>query len=156
MLQTWRSRFPYPMRWFFKFTWTFRPHCALGFTQPLTEMSTRNIKLIRFLRNKVRRVHRPNNLTAICELAIPQPYMLPRPVTEIALLYGDGVCYLWGTNWTVGTALQVASISQLTVSRLSRQCGILNISQPYRFPWSVTGTASHSFLYINMKEEYHV
>jgi hypothetical protein len=30
--------------------------------------------------------------------------------------------------------LQVASISQLTVSRLSRQCGILNISQPYRPP----------------------
>jgi hypothetical protein len=30
--------------------------------------------------------------------------------------------------------LQVASISQLTVSRLSRQCEILNISQPYRPP----------------------
>jgi hypothetical protein len=28
--------------------------------------------------------------------------------------------------------LQVASISQLTVGLLSRQCGILNISQPYR------------------------
>jgi hypothetical protein len=27
----------------------------------------------------------------------------PRPVTGIALLYGDGVCFLWGTNWIVST-----------------------------------------------------
>jgi hypothetical protein len=38
---------------------------ALGFTQPLTEMSTRRIKIIMFLGNKVRRVHRADNLTAI-------------------------------------------------------------------------------------------
>jgi hypothetical protein len=37
--------------------------------------------------------------------------------------------------------LQVASISQLTVSQLFRQCGILNISQPYRPPRPVTGIA---------------
>jgi hypothetical protein len=35
--------------------------------------------------------------------------------------------------------LQVDSISQLTVSRLSRQCEILNISQPYRPPRPVMG-----------------
>jgi hypothetical protein len=34
--------------------------------------------------------------------------------------------------------LQVASISQLTVSRLSRKCGILNISRP---PRTVTGNS---------------
>jgi hypothetical protein len=37
--------------------------------------------------------------------------------------------------------LQVASISQLTVSRLSKQCGILNISQTYRPAGPVTGKA---------------
>jgi hypothetical protein len=37
--------------------------------------------------------------------------------------------------------LQVASISQLNLSRLYRQCGILNISQPYKPSWPVTGIA---------------
>jgi hypothetical protein len=37
--------------------------------------------------------------------------------------------------------LQVANISQLIVSRLSRQCGILNISQPYRAPRTAIGIA---------------
>jgi hypothetical protein len=37
-----------------------------GFTQPLREMSTRNIKKL-FLGSKVRRVRRADNFTAICE-----------------------------------------------------------------------------------------
>jgi hypothetical protein len=36
-------------------------------TQPLTEMSTRNIKIIMLLGSKVRRVGRADNLTAIYE-----------------------------------------------------------------------------------------
>jgi hypothetical protein len=40
---------------------------ALGFTQPLTEMSTRNRKIIIFLGRKVRPVRRADNLAAICE-----------------------------------------------------------------------------------------
>jgi hypothetical protein len=51
----------------FKFTQSFLPHEALGFTQPLTEMSTRNIKIIIFLGSKVRQVSKADNLTAICE-----------------------------------------------------------------------------------------
>jgi hypothetical protein len=48
--------------------------------------------------------------------------------------------------------LQVASISQLTVSRLSGQCGIFNISQPYRPPRPVTVTA---LLYLGHGEYRH-
>jgi hypothetical protein len=33
----------------------------------IAEMSIRNIKIIAFLGSKVRRVHRADNLTAICE-----------------------------------------------------------------------------------------
>jgi hypothetical protein len=36
------------------------------------------------------------------------------------------------------------------VSRLSRQCGILNISQPYRPPWPVAGIALLYF-YLNLR-----
>jgi hypothetical protein len=43
----------------------------------------------------------------------------------------------------------VASTSQLTVSRLSRQCGILNISQPYRPPLLILGIALLYFYFTN-------
>jgi hypothetical protein len=43
------------------------PFLGLGFTQPLTEISTRNIKIIMFLGSKVRPVRRADNLTVIYE-----------------------------------------------------------------------------------------
>jgi hypothetical protein len=39
-----------------------------------------------------------------------------------------------------------------SVSRLSIQCGILNISQPYRLPRPVTGIAFDVFIYNNVLE----
>jgi hypothetical protein len=39
---------------------------STGFTQSLTEMSTRTIKIIMFLGSKVLPMHRADKLTAIC------------------------------------------------------------------------------------------
>jgi hypothetical protein len=51
---------------------TLKAHAYIGkvFTQPLTEMSTRNIKIIMFLGSKVRLVHRADRLTSIYELIV--------------------------------------------------------------------------------------
>jgi hypothetical protein len=45
-----------------KLSWSLE---EIYFTQPLTEMSTRNIKIITFLGSKVQRVRKADNLTAI-------------------------------------------------------------------------------------------
>jgi hypothetical protein len=59
----------FEIRWseIFQFIYPFLPHQALGFTQPVTEMSSRNIKIIMFLGSKVRRVRKADKLTAIYE-----------------------------------------------------------------------------------------
>jgi hypothetical protein len=57
---------------------------ALGFTKPLTEMSTRNLS-----GGKARQASKIDNLTAICRLIV---YKMSKPVS-LTTLWGSTVCY---------------------------------------------------------------
>jgi hypothetical protein len=118
-LQAGRSLVRDPMRgvffFFFFSNYVILP-AALGpgweFNQPLTEVSIRNRKIV-FLGVELGRSVRPkttvprsvSRLSRQCGIHnISQPYRTSRPRTGMFLLYGDGMCFLWGTNWAVSTA----------------------------------------------------
>jgi hypothetical protein len=68
MLRTGRSRGSIPDEVDFKIYLILPAALDPGvYSQPLTEMSTRNRKIIMFLGSKVRLVRRTDNPTAICE-----------------------------------------------------------------------------------------
>jgi hypothetical protein len=54
------------MKEIFQITYSFQPHQAVGFTQPLPEMSTRSRRIM-FQGNIALPVRKADNLTAICK-----------------------------------------------------------------------------------------
>jgi hypothetical protein len=96
MLQAGRSQVRLPMRIliFFQCTSSFQLQHDHGVYSTSNRNEYQNI-----FGGKALSTNKADNLTANS-----QPYRPPQPVMGIALLYGDGVCFLWGTNWTVSTA----------------------------------------------------
>jgi hypothetical protein len=85
MLQAGRSRVPFPMSLdFFNGPNTSSRTTALGSTQPLTEMSTRNLPGC-----KGRPARRADNLTSICE---PIVYKMWKPQRRTTL-WASMACY---------------------------------------------------------------
>jgi hypothetical protein len=100
----------------------------MGFTRPLTEMSTRSRKIM-FLGSKLRTMRRADNLAAIREqcwiLDISQPYRLPRPVAEIVL-----------TPWSESASELYRPRDRRLSAKLvpifaDRGCHVVSVTDPY-------------------------
>jgi hypothetical protein len=122
MLQAGRSRVRVPMRWiFFSLLNPSSRTIALGSTQPLTEMLTRNLPGRGG--GKGRPSRKADNLTAICEpivcrkcesIDVSQPYEPSQPVTRIALhflplpLHSGKVAVMWSLSSPANAGVKIA------------------------------------------------